>query len=227
MPTIGAYAFITPDWKERYYPLDLWLEHHLPLFDQIALVKYPMPGEDFILPIESEKLRVGLLEQGSREDFVNWCCSPKRLAMNMLDTEWKFLLEVDEFIHGRPDPAPDAHAYHCNIRNFLGNVNTQVIRAGQNGFVCEGNLLWKKFHRGNQSIYGDGCAEQGAAQGVIDVFHTTLLRPLVHIGWEGIGMNYDNWRHFWHSAELQHISDESLPATLVKYKEKFHFGDPK
>lgn len=228
MTTIGAYAFITPDWAERDYPLDLWLMHHIPLFDQVSLVKYPMPNEDFELPAKSDKLIEIRMDQGPR-DFhnanIDWCCRPKYAAMQSLTTEWKFLLEVDEFIRDRPSIDPAASAYHCNIRNLFGNVNTQVVNAGSGGArFCEGNLQWKKLHRGNQSIYGDGCAEQGPAQGIIDVFHTTILRRPHNLGYQ---IDYSNWQSLWESAYLVHVTDEELPSVFVNHKDRFNFGNPK
>lgn len=149
MDGIGAYAFITKDWRENDYPLDLWLEHHLKLFDQIAIVTY---GKVYI----PEKFRrnkklimkkMGLISEKTFSFYI----VGKSEAQRLLTTEWKVMLDVDEFISKRidVDSFDKKYAYALKYHNLYGNVRTEMI---ENPFA----LYQVRIHYGNRKILGDG-----------------------------------------------------------------------
>lgn len=227
MTTIGAYAFVTHEWEYSDYPLDLWLEYHLQLFDYISIVTY---GE-FDLPIKDPRLLVrSIPEPCSRQTESNrWNCIGKQLAQELLPTDWKFLLDIDEFIKDRPIPNETANAHTVNVRNLFGNVNHQLIGAN---VASDGLLPWNKLHKGNCTVVDDGQAPKNPCSGdPIEIFHTTLLRRPLHVAarvsWNIAkygGFDYSVWREFWPNAQLIRVYDHELPEVLVQNKKRFHYA---
>ncbi|MCI2413548.1 MAG: hypothetical protein MPI47_09540 [Cuniculiplasma sp.] len=114
--TIGAYAFTTNDWKELGYPLDLWLEWNSKYFDQLALVIY---GEMEVDPPSN----VTIIKEPSIPDRTNedFFLSGKERAQKLLNTDWKVMLDTDEFVSKRIDTTnlDRKRAYAIRERDFF------------------------------------------------------------------------------------------------------------
>jgi len=152
METVGAYAFVTSDWKEKDYPLDLWLEHHLKLFDQVALVTYGKAD----VP-EQPKLIVKEMRSVSEERYSFYQVG-KSEAQKLLDTDWKVLLDIDEFFSERI-PLSDLdkrYAYAIRHHNLFGNVFTEI----ENKEFPIPSFHYR-LHHGNRKIIGDGANVAG------------------------------------------------------------------
>jgi len=149
METVGAYAFVTSDWKEKDYPLDLWLEHHLKLFDQVALVTY---GKVDIAP--HPKLKTKTISPVSESRF-SFYIDGKSEAQKLLDTDWKVLLDIDEFMGEKIDVSKlnKKLAYALRYRNLYGNVFTEI----ENEF----SKYQYRVHFSNRAILGDGANVAG------------------------------------------------------------------
>jgi len=96
--SIGAAAFITSDWREKGYPLDLWLAHHSSILDQVSVVTYG----DFPLPFEAGNVKVTRAPARIPRDSMGFFTLGKQLALDALGTDWKILLDIDEFLSVKP-----------------------------------------------------------------------------------------------------------------------------
>jgi hypothetical protein len=91
--SIGAYTFATDNWKEMQYPIDLWLKYNSRFFDKLSVVyvgdedKFPSHDPDNAIISFTKKL-----------DYYGWeiYTKYKQMAQNLLDTDWKVLLDSDE-----------------------------------------------------------------------------------------------------------------------------------
>lgn len=142
--TIGAYAFVTDDWRIKDYPVDLWLDWHLKLFDEICLVTY---GNAKLKP--NTKLRIIQLDKTNASDF-SFYTRAETIAQRGLSTNWKILLDVDEFFKERPDftHLNPKKTYAIRMRNLYGNLITEI-----KGYFPD--YYWV-IHTGNKKVIGDG-----------------------------------------------------------------------
>ena len=178
METIGAYAFVTRDWKEKGYPLDLWLKWHFGLFDKISIVTY---GK-FKVPFHNnKKLIVTPIKPVSKDRFSFYVIG-KTLAQHNLDTDWKVILDIDEFFADRINVTgfDKSKAYAIRFHQLYGNINTEMISAehfAENKFV---------IHYGNREITNDsagaGVAPPYAARPLIINSIRTELNKRFNIG---------------------------------------------
>ena len=147
--TIGAYGFISDDWKIKDYPVDLWLDWHTKLLDKICLVTYG----DAKLPI---KKNVKIIELGKYDTFdFSFYTKAETLAQHELDTDWKILLDVDEFFKERPDFSrlDPKKTYAIKMHNLYGNLQTEI-----RGYFPD--YYWV-IHTGLKKVLGDGGTVSG------------------------------------------------------------------
>ncbi len=163
METVGAYAFITKDWKEKDFPLDLWLKWHLKLFDKVSLVTY---GKFDVPYRNNPKLILGTMAPVSRKTFKFYTMG-KLAAQHQLDTDWKMILDVDEFI-AKPINVvglDKRKAYAIRMHPLYGNPYTELFsptKRFENKFV---------LHYGDRDI-----TNASAGAGVVPPY---AARPLI------------------------------------------------
>ncbi|MDG7012781.1 MAG: hypothetical protein JRN11_08060 [Nitrososphaerota archaeon] len=165
--TVGVYAFATQDYKEKDYPLDLWLEHNLLVFDQIAVAKYDC---DFPLPVDNKKVIQTVIKSPERSTFRFFRLG-KQTAMRLLSTDWKVLLDIDEFVWPVPDfdNLDKTKTYRLQCRALWGSIKTEIVEY----WLAHSS---PRVHFGDVPILRDGEAG-GNKGGVIGQFwHTNGLR---------------------------------------------------
>ncbi len=238
---IGVYAFTFDNWKEMNYPLDLWLEWNCSLFDEVALY-YIGDREklwDGLQNILCAKLRIDG-EDGTKDEAIkkhgdNTYAYYKKKAQEILNTEWKFMLDIDEFIDARPDESilDPKKVYGIWMHVLYGNVNYEINPYGYSP-VAIGNVGWGRLvHYDNDAtIIGDGHKLRVPINGDIlfDVYHTTLLRNGQEIArrtwlWQqGIPfINIQDYKKYWYGMEVIRVSDDRLPKILRDNKMRFQF----
>lgn len=129
MVTVGVYSFTMPDWKEKDYPLDLWLENNLKIFDQVGLAIYG----NMSLPkkfMRNEKLVIlkitHLQANINNFEFYRYL---KKKGQDLLSTDWKICLDTDEFITKKPNLSNlnRKYAYALKHHHLYGNYNTEIL----------------------------------------------------------------------------------------------------
>ena len=158
MQTIGAYAFVTEDYKHKDYPLDLWIQWSVKLFDQVALVTYGTID----LP-SYRNLVTEALPPIEKDTFAFYTIGKNR-AQHLLQTDWKVLLDIDEFPSTRIDTSSldKRMIYATRIHHLYGNANTEILDSGLPSFMY-------RIHYGNKDILGDGYAVRGAQAGRLSI----------------------------------------------------------
>jgi len=165
--TIGAYAFVTKDWRKLHYPLDLWLEHHLNIFDQISLCVYG--DATIVLPPKyrnNRKIKITSVKVYPNRAKFNFYVYGKTIAQRKLQTDWKVLLDIDEFLvtEIKTETLDKRLAYPLIYHNLYKNleyelVSTDFVRKVMtfvyaNKFIPNATL--ERIHFGNRLILGDG-----------------------------------------------------------------------
>ncbi len=231
--TVGVYAFVTPDYEKRGYPLALWLKHNLPLFDQIALAKYDF---DFPLPVHDEKITTVVVTSPGRATF-DFFRVGKRQAMRILRTDWKVLLDIDEFLWPVPafDELDGTKTYRLQCRALWGNIRTEIVEYG----LAHAS---PRVHLGDVPIVRDG--EAGGKRGAIigQFWHTSGLvsqeklfakwaeiqrdfgsERLVKYGAFPVGeFSYENYKRAFGNAYLRTVEKSALPEVI---RENYHGFD--
>jgi hypothetical protein len=147
--TVGAYALITPDYEKKGYPFDLWLEWNSNFFDKMAVISY---GETKIdLP---ENVEMKCIPPPNQNNWQFYTIG-KKLAQDMLDTDWKVLLDTDEFISARmiTDKLDKTRTYALKFHHLYGNVNSEIV-----GVFPE---YYFRVHTGNREVVNDGGSVSG------------------------------------------------------------------
>lgn len=211
METIGAYAFVTDDWKEKDFPLDLWIKWHIKLFDKISIVTY---GK-FKVPFSgNKKLIIHSMKPVARDTF-EFYTKGKLAAQHHLDTDWKMIVDIDEFIKKRVDISglDKRKAYAIRFHHLYGNLSTELLdKTGvfQNKFV---------LHYGNRDM-----VRRGAGAGVVPPYaaRTLLINSLRSYAYRIIGSNKHPPRFKAHDyVELYHTNSLRKPAAFsAKFKEE-------
>ncbi len=124
--TVGAYGYVTADWKEKDLPLDLWLEWTLQLFDRVVLALY----DDVKLPNgfgRNPRLKTLRMRQPLITSF-RFSTEGKAAAQKALNTDWKMMTDVDEFLPCRLDTSRlnKKYAYPIRYHHLYGNANTEI-----------------------------------------------------------------------------------------------------
>lgn len=171
--TIGAFAFTTDDWRELGYPLDLWLDWNSRYFDKLALVVY---GElDLKTPSNVTILQIPFLPDRTTEEFF---LKGKKEAQQLLNTDWKVMLDTDEFVRERINTsALDKNkAYAINERYFFGNLETEIVNVFPKFYF--------RIHYGNRKInkVADGVIPPYAAKFIFGNFAHDALRKIFKRG---------------------------------------------
>ncbi len=147
--TLGAYSFVSDDWKIKDYPVDLWLDWHSKLFDEICLVTY---GDAKLS--HSNNVKIIQLDKEDTFDF-SFYLKAETIAQHELNTDWKVLLDVDEFFTDRPDftDLDRKETYAIKMHNLYGNLETEV-----RGYFPD--YYWV-IHTGIKKVLGDGGTVSG------------------------------------------------------------------
>jgi len=164
--TIGAYAFVTKDWRKLHYPLDLWLEHHLNIFDQISLCVY---GDATIVPTRyrnNRKIKITSVKVYPNRAKFNFYAYGKTIAQRKLQTDWKVLLDIDEFLvtEIKIETLDKRLAYPLIFHNLYKSLEYELVPIGLMkkimNFVYTDKLIYnftsERVHFGNRIILGDG-----------------------------------------------------------------------
>jgi hypothetical protein len=242
--TVGAYAFVTADWRELDYPLDLWLEWHLPVLDRVALVTY---GEFDVPHSGDSRLIVSAMEINPVYGrYFNFYTIGKTQAQHLLDTDWKILLDIDEFIY-RPntDGLDPARTYGFRYHNLYGSIEYEMAPS------VPFPAYQFRVHHGNRELLGDGANGQGpwADDIFFDVWHTGACRnpQALSVKWKaqikremamGYGAHegrlqyldgpfpYEKYAEIWPGASIIRTNRYSMPEILVRHRERFNWWRP-
>lgn len=147
--SIGAYTFLTPNYREMQYPADLWIQHNSKFFDELALFTYGKIDLGINLP-ENVKIVEGPTLESSDFSGFRFYTYGKTKAMEALSTEWKVILESDEFISKRMDTSNFNRffSYPLGFIQLYGNISTEIKSA----FL----VYLYRIHYGNKKIISDG-----------------------------------------------------------------------
>ena len=232
---IGCYAFTAPDWREKEYPLDLWLQHSVELFDEVAIVTY---GE-MRLPFLHPKILTSAIEPIPHDSYEFWRRG-KKAAQDLLTTDWKVMLDIDEFLSFRIETSylKQPLVYSLSPRHLYGNLDTEI-----RGLPT---YRMARVHHGEAKVSHDtgvveGKRALGSSVGVY--WHTTFLRSPTAFSLqrkpnieaeakEGFNGNarllplvekpfdYADYRKAWPRAYLTRVT-ESLPEILLDHRSRF------
>ncbi|MGA3020620.1 MAG: hypothetical protein ABSD68_01570 [Candidatus Micrarchaeales archaeon] len=146
MESVGVYAFIGKNWRKNDFPLDLWLKHNEKLFDQVAVATHA----DLDLDI-GDNVIVKKIPERYVGDFRFYLYSLTE-SQKLLDTDWKVLMPVDEFISQRIDPSKldKRYVYPMLCRQLYGNINTEIV------FDEKDPFFQYRVHYGVKPIIRDG-----------------------------------------------------------------------
>ncbi len=177
--TIGAYAFATRNWKELEYPLDLWVQHNSLFFDEISLAVELGTEIDFPVP---SNVRLSYIGSRNEEDrrYLIFYISNKDFAMKCLRTDWKLLLDIDEFIDARTDTTGlnKKYVYGTNNHHLFGNIHTEILNIFPDHY-------WR-LHYGDRYLLNDGGSVYGRRarqfRSIQEISGRPILRTLRHEG---------------------------------------------
>ena len=240
--TVGCYAFVTRDYRELGYPLDLWLKWHLRVMDEVALVTYGT----IYLPIGGHpKLRTASVDPPSPETN-EFYLKGKSAAQDLLTTDYKVLLDCDEFIY-RPDTSTllPSFAYGLRYHNFYGSLEYTIV--AKKGIPP----VQYRIHKGFRQIIGDGgnVAPPFDTSKTFDVWHTNMCRDPaalsakwktqiereIRMGYtadadrlpllDGV-FDYSRYADAFPGAEMHRVNLYSLPDILLQNRERFSWWKP-
>lgn len=160
MEEIGAYAFITPDFEQKGYPFDLWLDWNSRFFDSITVVSY---GETRIaLP---DNVTIKVVDPPEDKGWIFYT-KGKQMAQESLGTKWKIMLDTDEFLNQRIDTTDldESKIYALNFHHLYGNINTEIIGAFPEFYF--------RVHTGRKKVINDG----GSVAGLKDWGHFSFRK---------------------------------------------------
>lgn len=236
--TVGVYAFVTPNWKELDYPLDLWLEWHTKQFDAVSLVTWG----DVELPIHS-KINLDALHiyhiygKPDYNDKLAFAAL-KQIAQRKLKTDWKIMLDIDEFIY-RPtlNEFDMNYVYMAYYYHLWGNLHTRIINE-------KFPMYQRRMHYGyapvdtktNANVEGRYDVSR-----VIYIYHTNCVRNPYALAkkWkleqdrlgenfhdvngykEGMKYDYTSYYKNFEHAQLEPINPTKLPAILIQNQHRF------
>ena len=229
------YSFITPNFRESDYPLDLWLRYNVNIFDEVAVIKYG----DFDLPFEDRKI-VSESVSAPENDSWEFYRKGKKRAQELLKTDWKVLLDIDEFVDKRIRfELDESLAYPLTYRHLFGNLYTEIR---DNRFPRTAPRL----HYGNREIMGDGGSVSGprSKRPVACFWHTGAARNPVALSrkWaiqierekkEGYMKNeerlkfleqpfdYSNYKTVWPNSYLVRVDRNEIPDILRENESRF------
>ncbi|WP_287961118.1 hypothetical protein [Acidiplasma sp.] len=196
---IGAYAFTLNDWKEFDYPLDLWLEWNSKHFDKIILATYEklnieVPSNVFIKEIPFKP------NLNTEEYYIKG----KTYAQRFLDTDWKVMLDIDEFVAKRIDTSNlnPRKAYALEQKNLYGNIETEIINAFT-PFYYRIHYGYRKVDNTGGNVIGPYAADFNLRNFINDAF-----RKIFKIGhYIPYHFPYSNYKfEIWHTGAVRRPS---------------------
>lgn len=235
---IGAYAFTYDDWKEREYPLDLWIKWNCAMFDEVSL--FYIGDKNKLLNglniQDYDNLNLNGINSSKNAVISRWgdriFAHYKELAQNFLATDWKFMLDIDEFLVSKPDvnKLDPNNVYGIWEHILFGDVNHEVSTAGYSP-VKNGDVKWSRLAYGNVKVIGDGALLEKTINSntLYHVYHTTLLRNGTEIAnrtwlWQkNIVVEHDKYKEYWKDMELSYVNDDQLPKILYENKARFQY----
>ena len=149
MDEIGAYAFVTSDYKQKGYPFDLWVKWNSKFFDKLAVISYgelKIPHYDNVL-----------IKTMPPPQEVNWkfYTDGEQNAQELLDTEWKAMLGIDEFVNRRiiTESLDKSKVYALRFHHLYGNPVTEIVGAFPEYYF--------RVHTGIRRVLNDGGSVSG------------------------------------------------------------------
>lgn len=237
--TVGCYAFVTKNWKDLDFPLDLWLEYHREIFDKIAVVKFG----DFDLPFNASEIVDKTVKPPSSKT-LKWGQYGKRQAMKLLDTDWKVCLDIDEFVHpidtSKMDPEK---VYPLRYIHFWGSLDWMIMFNGDPYYQF-------RIHTGNNEVFSDAANINGdlSTDILIPVYHTNACRSpeILNDKWKreierengsGIHLNdyrlqfmservYENYASMYPGSWLVNTERLRMPSVLRDNYDRFDYWHP-
>lgn len=144
--SIGAYVFVSTQWKELEYPLDLYIKWNSKYFDELCVYTYGKAEFPEDIP-DNVKIIEGA--ESKEKGFKFYTFGLER-AMHSLTTDWKVYLASDEFVKKRIETQNlnKRLAYPVQRIDLYGNIYTQILHAF---------LKYEyRIHFGNRKLLGDG-----------------------------------------------------------------------
>lgn len=143
---IGSYTFLSKQWKDLEYPVDLYIKWNSRHFDEMSIYTYGKVELPDNIP-SNVKIIEGV---DPNDDGFNFYTFGLYKAMHSLETEWKVYLPTDEFIKERikTENLNKRLAYPVKRIDLYGNIFTQILHA----FI----KYDYKIHYGNRKLLGDG-----------------------------------------------------------------------
>ena len=144
--SIGSYTFVSKQWRELGYPVDLYIKWNSRYFDEMSIYTYGKVELPLELP-NNVKIIEGIDPMDNGFEFYTFGLHG---AMHSLETDWKVYLPVDEFIERRIDTTNlnKRLAYPIKRIDLYGNIYTQILHA----FIGYQYVI----HYGNRKLLGDG-----------------------------------------------------------------------
>lgn len=144
--SVGSYTFVSEQWKDLEYPVDLYIKWNSMHFDEMSIYTYGNVGLPDNVP-DNVKIIEGVDPNDSGFKFYTFGLEK---AMQSLETEWKVYLPSDEFIKERikTDDLNKRLAYPLKRIDLYGNIYTQILHAF--------SKYDYRIHYGNRRLLGDG-----------------------------------------------------------------------
>jgi hypothetical protein len=251
MTTVGTYAFTASDYRELDFPVDLWLEHSLKIFDKVSLVyiaKELRAEDNWLTNNHNDKLILTILPYEPNTS-IGYSLKAAKIAQEALDTDWKLSLCTDEFMVARPifDGLSDKYAYVPVERNLWGNIFTEIVGGESYTMVA---IDQARFHYGNANFTGDGgdvaLPKAYAPPSFNHLFYhtgycrnpkalsarlkTKVRNELLYgiqnnrqvLQFTDQEFDYRNFRLLWPHSELKKVDPSELPKILLDNAERFH-----
>ncbi|MDE1854714.1 MAG: hypothetical protein KGH57_00100 [Candidatus Micrarchaeota archaeon] len=136
------------NWRGNDFPVDLWVKHSEKLFDEISIATH-CDRFDFKY---GKNVRITHIEDDPNvHGTYRYYVDPLMVAQKELNTDWKVLMPVDEFLTKRinPEELDKRYAYAAKIRQFYGNLETELTTTGFPVYQ------WR-IHYGNRRVIKDG-----------------------------------------------------------------------
>ena len=233
--SVGVYSFVS-EWKKFDYPLDLWLKYNSEIFDEVALITY---GKEEI-PYKAKNIIIEEVEPPKKDDF-NFYRFGKKKAQDLLNTDWKILLDTDEFIKEIPnlENLNKKLTYILKYRHLYGNLYTEI--KGNKEFAYTS----PRVHFGKRNIIGDGAVDGPYSIKIVgEFYHTNAVRnpTALSLKWkEQIQreinekrfrtakrlkyledtFDYSKYKEYWPGSYLIEIDKQKIPKILIENSSRF------
>lgn len=194
METVGAYAFSFDDWQELEYPLDLWIKYNSKFFDELSLV---FIGDRNKLPeINENNIKVTYIREAKEKNWDIYRLY-KQIAQSQLSTDWKLLLDIDEFVNNKIDVTTlrKDRIYAIKMRHLYLNTHTEVLNAFP-------DYYWR-FHYGVIPVIRDGSIDGKKMQRISPHLVKKFWYQLLHNGIRRMIYKPEIVAEVWHTNALR------------------------